>query len=297
MSYYFGVVILDKKLYIDNLHIYNTLECNFRCGHCMLGDTIHERISTEVLEKLFENILMVGVLRFIGGESLMSLDTIRETLRVMKEKNIVVFKLRITTNGSLYTEEAEKVFDEFSEYIELCRSKHKDFMDDFGIRPTQNVGLIWSIDEYHQDYFYDEVCEVPSLAEFYAANMQRLESSNHFLDVRGASGLFKTGKAESLPEALDDVDNYHSYYYEDEGMIFVAPCLNVLTDGTITEHNGSIEDLKTRFNYGNIMKEDVRDIIRRRLEKTNSLLELSDKQYEEVGRFNRANGFDDSITR
>ncbi len=297
MSRYFGVIMMEKKLYIDNLNIFNTLECNFRCNHCMLGETTHERISTEVLEKLFENILMIGVLRFIGGESLMSLETMRETLRIMKERRIVVFKLRITTNGSLYTEEAEKVFDEFSEYIELCRSKYKDFMDDFGIRPTQNVGLIWSVDDYHQEYFYDEVCKVPSLARFYTENMQRLESSNHFLDVRGGSGLFKSGKAENLEEALDEVDNYHSYYYEDDDMMFVAPCLNVLTDGTITEHNGSIDNLKTRFNYGNIMEEDLREIIRRKLEKTNSFKEFNDKQYEEVGRFNSSNGFDDSLTR
>ena len=287
---------MEKKMYIDNLHIFNTLNCNFECRHCMLGKTINEEISTEILEKLFENIRAIGRLVFIGGESLMSLHTIRETLRIIKEKDIIVFKLRITTNGSLYTKEAEELFDEFAEYIDFCRTKHKELMDDLGIKPSQSVGLIWSIDEYHQDYFYEEVCKNQKLAKFYDENMQRLQKSKHFLDVRGVT-LFKAGKAETLPEAIDEVDNLQSYYYEDEYIMYVMPCLNILTDGTITEHNGSIKDLKTRFNYGNIMNEDIRDIIRRTLEKTNSIEELDDKQFEETGRFNGANGFGASVTR
>ena len=101
--------------------------------------------------------------------------------------------------------------------------------------------------------------------------------------------------ATNLEEAKDEVDNYKSFYYLEKGHkledLFVSPCLNILTDGSVTESNGSIEDLKGKYCYGNIMEQDLAEIIKDNFEQAVSWEDFNDKQYNEVDRFNMANGF------
>lgn len=273
-----------KYLAIANLQIFNTLNCNFKCDHCMLGDTVNEKITKEVIEKAFENIIAVGVLRFIGGESLMNPQSLKDTLEVIKKNKTLLYKLRITTNGSLYSDEIESILDEYEKYIEICR---KEFPKcNFTVEEGKSVGVIFSADEYHEKYMNELELSNPDLAYTYYENMNKLFASKYFYHSRDLGGIFKTGKAVNLKDAYDEVDNYKSFYYESDESIYAAPCINILTDGTLTEHNGSIKDLKTKFNYGNILISNLEDLIRATLEKCDTYEEFNDKQFAETGRFN-----------
>ncbi len=272
------------KLFVENLNIFNTLNCNFKCAHCMLGETTNQNISREVLEKIFESIKIVQVLTFIGGESFMNPQALRDTLEIIKRDKVAIYKLEITTNGSLYNDEIESILDEYEEYIEMCRREIPEC--NFMLEGEKIVGIIFSADEYHRQYMNQLETSNPDLANKYYKNMERLFASKHFYCPRDTSSIFKIGKASSLKEAFDEVDNYKGFYYEEDDIMYAGACVNIFTDGTLTEHNGSIEDFKTRFNYGNILETNLEDLIRNALEKCDTIEQFDDKKNTEIDRFN-----------
>ncbi len=252
------------------LTIYNTLNCNFRCAHCMRGIAQKESISLVVLEKLFQSIKAMDFLKITGGEPLMDLQSLKEILKTIKKYNIPFYKLYMSTNGSLFSEEAKGVLDEYNDYITKCRKAH--FVSDALI--GQNIEISISMDEYHNDYMESIKAINPSLAHKYRSNIIRLLESEYYYETMGLSDVWKAGKAELLPDAQGDVVNYEHFYVEDGDLILVMPTIIVLPDGTLTELNGSIKDLKTRFNYGNILETDLADLIRDEFQRCSTLEEM-----------------------
>ncbi len=252
------------------LTIYNTLNCNFRCAHCMRGTALKESINLPVLEKLFQSIKAMDFLKITGGEPLMDLQSLKEILETIKKYNIPFYKLYISTNGSLFSEEAKHVLDEYNDYITKCRKMR--FLNDDLIE--QNIEISLSIDKYHNDYMESIKAINPSLAHKYRSNIIRLLESEYYYETISLSDVWKSGNAEMLPEAQGDVINYEHFYVEDKDLILVMPTIIVLPDGTLTELNGSIRDLKTRFNYGNILETNLAYLIRDEFQKCSTLEEM-----------------------
>ena len=54
---------------------------------------------------------------------------------------------------------------------------------------------------------------------------------------------------------------WQSYLYQDDDFMICGPIVSISCDGMITECNGSYENLKENFNYGNINKDDLREVM------------------------------------
>lgn len=94
---------------IANIIIAPTLECNAHCYYCFEKGYRHGTMSTETADALIHHLKenwngrKLGITWF-GGEPLMAFDIIDYIIEGLN-KNGIVFSSKITTNGSLLTED------------------------------------------------------------------------------------------------------------------------------------------------------------------------------------------------
>ena len=277
------------KVLVDNLYIFNTLNCNFKCAHCMRGEAQNINIKKSVLNELFDNICIVSDLKIGGGEPLLYKQGLIDILNIIEKKGVLLYSLSITTNGTLFTKEIENILKQYLEYIEYCNQDAKD-------RPKQindMVQLTLSTDEYHEAFLKMLELRNPKLAKQYYENIKRLYNSDFFKSYRQLSALWNCGKAENLTEARKKLLNYQSFYYFDKenDVIFTGPVLSIFPNGMLTEMNGSLEDMQTKFNYENILQTRLYELIQSHLFKCHSLDDLIDKVETELETTNKNMAF------
>ena len=57
-----------KPLFIENLYLELTRKCNLKCAHCLNGDAQNVSMPKEVMDKLFNEIALIGMVNLSGGE-------------------------------------------------------------------------------------------------------------------------------------------------------------------------------------------------------------------------------------
>lgn len=119
----------------------------------------------------------------------------------------------------------------------------------------------------------DEIVNL-GLKEEYIENVNRYSESKHFYKLEGISKkLFREGNAEYLPAdltvPLKELPYIITYagnrgkFDRENGLCNVGPIVAINPDGIVTDCNGSIKNQETIYNYGNILEEDLEDIILR----------------------------------
>ena len=78
---------MDKtqSIAVENLALELTRKCNLHCGHCLRGQCEDKEMSDETLDRIFEEISMVGLLNFIGGESSLATNRINQLVETIPE--------------------------------------------------------------------------------------------------------------------------------------------------------------------------------------------------------------------
>lgn len=110
-------------MYVDNLCLTITKNCNLKCEHCLRGDRFNINISDETIKNTFSKINKIGMLVLTGGEPLLSYNTIDLINKIIKEiklNNVKIDKILIFTNGTIYNEYIVKTLKEL---YALARSK------------------------------------------------------------------------------------------------------------------------------------------------------------------------------
>ena len=141
-------MLTDKPL-VKSLCLHIAHDCNLRCGYCFAGtgDFGHHRgmMSKEVAERAIEFIIENGGKRrqseidFFGGEPLMNMDTVKHAVayaRKREQETGKVFKLTLTTNGVLLTDEIIEYLNENNISLVLSLDGRKEVHDN--MRPFAN---------------------------------------------------------------------------------------------------------------------------------------------------------------
>ena len=112
-------VVADEKPVVKSLCLNIAHDCNLRCKYCFASqgdyDTIkRELMSFDVAKRAVDFLIKMSGPRqhceidFFGGEPLLNWDVVKQTddyIESIQEKNNKIFKLTLTTNGMLLTQD------------------------------------------------------------------------------------------------------------------------------------------------------------------------------------------------
>lgn len=246
------------KVCLQNLGMIITERCNLNCGHCMRGGCSNKVMSDEVIEATLDQVCAIGCLSICGGEPLLALDRIEKIFTSIIEKEIVIDKVAVTINGTIYEKDFLDMLDFINEYIVNFDGRH--------------IYLDISNDIYHK-----REIERLGLKEQYFENVRKYSKSPHFYEMRQLSRkLFREGNAQNLDldltvplRPMNTVLTYTSenklnkirYFNKKRlGLCNIGPLVTVNVNGTITECDASIENQETVYNYGNVLIDSIEDV-------------------------------------
>jgi len=134
-----------KNFYLLNAEVLITQKCNLKCEHCLRGEGSSVDVSDETLNNLFKNIKEIGNLCLGGGEPSLLPERLNKTLEIIKQNNVIVHNINVTSNGLDYNEEFADILLKFREYVKECRQKQENKLElekiDFELRI--------SLDDFH----------------------------------------------------------------------------------------------------------------------------------------------------
>ncbi len=235
-----------SKLYIQNLGLIITENCNLKCKHCMRGESTKKKMSQPVIEAL-DQLDSIGNVTICGGEPTLALDTLESIMTFIIEHHIPLSNFSTTINGTIYSEEFLRLLDYIDGYI-----PH----DKYGTKTIFGV----SKDPFH----YQEAKRL-GLEDAYLENLIRYQENPHFLNYREIDNkIFREGRAQTLPEDLTvELRPWPIVYthHKKQDIIEAGPLVTINPDGVVTECDASIENQNTIYNYGNVLDESLEDII------------------------------------
>lgn len=245
-----------EKIVLQNLGMIITERCNLNCGHCLRGGCSNKVMSDEVIEATLDQVCAISCLSICGGEPLLALDRIEKIFKFIIEKEIVIDKVAVTINGTIYEKDFLDMLDFINNYLSNFDGRH--------------IYLDISYDMYHKK----EIKRL-GLKEKYIENVSKYIKSPHFYELRGLSGkLFREGNAQNLDLTvpLRPMDTVLTYTAENKlnkikyfnkkrvGLCNIGPLVTVNVNGTITECNASIENQETIYNYGNVLIDSIEEV-------------------------------------
>jgi len=277
-----------EPVFVQNLAIMVTDKCNFSCRHCMRGTPIGLTISDETIENIFNKIHIIGNVAFTGGEPLLAVERIRQILSTMKRKKVIFNQFGFITNGTLYDEKIiGELFDEYEAYA-------KQFAHQFGntkLTEHNTHGYIQlSYDEYHQEQLDLFQQQDTDFYKRFEERIKLLAQSKYFTGITGLNGpIFDEGYAQNLTVKKTKLETMKKYFVAVDGVTYFGPLIGILPDGIITECNGSYDSLRTKYNYGNINKDTVPDVIHKVAKKCRTLKQFDRKTKNSMTKFINAN--------
>lgn len=255
--------VKDEYYYaIQSLNLFVTSSCNFSCAHCMRGDATNEDLTDYTISKVFRHVLQIDTLTLNGGEVFLKPRILEKIIDTIIEKNIMIRCLSITTNGTLFTEEIQRILDKFYEYV----SKRGGF-----------VSIKLSQDIYHDLQLDSVIGSNPNLGKKYIDNILNLMESPYYDGINEVEQLINEGRAIMLNDD-DKVETRtctHYYYldnvnlYKNLPILYLGPIIGVDVRGNVCETAGLMPAPKERC-YGNVRSENFATIAKRNFNVTSS---------------------------
>lgn len=262
-----------------NINLLITRNCNLKCAHCLRGEGACEDISPEVLRKLFVPGTMIQHLQLNGGEVFSRPNVLRQIIEEIIRNNVLVLYASIPTNGTLYTKEIEILLVMLNEYIKACHEAMGDYI-------KRGVEIDISRDQYHTDELMKIKDSDPDLYNTYLTNIGRAIHSPFFNGARELNVLVNAGRAKNLKEDKIDPIHIKTFYLEHEtiyGPVVEISNIGIDNRGTLCSTCGKMPATGACA-YGNILFENIEDIIRRIGIRCNNEDELLNHYQKEIGR-------------
>ena len=224
-------------------------KCNLDCAHCMRGNSENISISIDLLNKFFDEVKSMNVLVISGGEPFMCYEEIKLLIDVIRNKKVLVPKVVIVTNGTIYDERIYKLLEENFEEIEI------------------NI----SMDNYHMESIskrYDSQRKsnnpriYPANLEDIMTNLKLHRKSIYFGSIYGERKyLIDTGRAVDLDKPKKSFDAL-GYFYTDciSDYIVAGPQIYLDALGYITDGNSEYASRK-EISLGNIKENTVSELL------------------------------------
>lgn len=126
--------MMDKE-YKTHLHVLSfdvTRRCNLNCEWCLKGESENIDITTEIIDKTFDNVskYLIHGINLFGGEPLLRPDIIIYIIDQIVERKIMVGSLVLFTNGLIRDNDVKLALDKFCQY---AKSIEQDFCKISGV--------------------------------------------------------------------------------------------------------------------------------------------------------------------
>lgn len=247
-----------KKIALQNLEMIATEKCNMRCAHCMRGEATSKTMSDEVIDQTFLQTASITNLAIGGGEITLALDTLEKIFTSAVENQVLLDEFGTFVNGTIYDDEFFKLYDYFEEYVRKgSRLTNQETVGYFAVTIDD-----FHIAEYKRLGIFEEVLE----------NLKKFQESKYFYKFKTGYDrkLFREGYATQLPEEktvpLRPMKSYITYInknpkiIERDGLCNIGPMICINVNGTITEGDASFKNQETKYNYGNILTDQLEDV-------------------------------------
>lgn len=241
-----------------NLNLMVTRNCNFKCKHCMRGDASNESISDEVLKKVFQPGTTIQHLQLNGGEVFSKPEILANIINTIIQNNVRIAILEIITNGTLFTPKIEALLDRFDHYLQFTNFITGQFVD-------AGVVVRLSHDKWHSQELKRIHEDNPSLYYEYTSNIERLTQTRYFGGMNEVKVLADAGRAKVLDEPKVAPLKMTMFYTRKNspGEVINISSFGVDIDGTVCNTCGDMPPLPSSV-YGNILTEEITDILSRR---------------------------------
>lgn len=245
-----------KKIYIQNLAMIITENCNLDCKHCLRGKKCNKSMSDEVIKVTLDQVGIIGNLCICGGEPTMAVDVLEKIFSYIVDNHIIVNCVTCVINGTIYSKSFLEAYSYINDYIKSTRSNDK-------VKPYFQV----SYDDYHM-----EEIEKWKLTKEYFENLKKYQESKFYggiaelnpnlklFDEGNASFLDKdlTVKLKPIEIAVTYASRFH--FFDKKGLCNIGPLITVNTDGIITECDASNIHQRRMYNYGNVFDNSIEEV-------------------------------------
>lgn len=143
-------------LYVKEMEIEMTRECNGNCYHCMRGESQNIKPSIDMLKSLFENenhkVVFIYHLLLTGGEVFLNKEGIIYLLNYLIENKIHLVNISIVSNSTIYDKEIIELLNILYQNGTMVKLSY--FKDQF--HPELNADIFKKFN--HLPYYvYDEM--------------------------------------------------------------------------------------------------------------------------------------------
>ncbi len=262
-----------KKIYVHNLNILITDNCNLSCINCKCGNKGNYVINDETIENLFDQVDIIDTLIIDGGEPLLYPDRIYKIFKTIIKKNVIVKDFCIKTNGTMYTEYIEKICRLFESYIRNNNNMFDekieypgyinyscDYFHGEALKRVKNVNL---------DLFFKYIENIKELKEKSGSRLNFIreipvnlinEGNAKMISDNGLEKIkqivqnspFTKSKLAALYAKKVELSPMKTYIYENEKKVYIGPYVTIGKNGIITELNASNDRQGAEFNYGTV---------------------------------------------
>jgi len=228
------------NIYLSQLILEVTRQCNMSCEHCMRGDAQNIHMTTEIIDRVLDAVQDhgIGSVTFTGGEPTLNVPIIQYFVDQVKNRKISVGSFFVVTNGKV---ESVDLVHTLIDLYAHCDEKEMS-------------GLVCSHDAYHE--WVEEPRLYPAL-KFFRPEGHGPEKDEYIIQEGRAydNGI---GSRKLLTEELE----YEEY---DADYVCVSSTLHVAANGNIMSGCDFSFDRVDRDKIGNIHKQSLKTIIARRI--------------------------------
>ena len=157
-----------KKYSINRLIIEIGRWCNMTCRHCFKGERENMAIKPQYVEKLLENLSLVNILYFCGGESSLYINEMIEILEIFKKMNVPVNYIRVNSNILIKSEKFVNFLNNIDKYLTYSEVKLLISKDKFHLENMEKMGInvakyeetkAWYREKLHDNIVFSENSE------------------------------------------------------------------------------------------------------------------------------------------
>ena len=228
-------------MYIDNLVLELTRQCNLKCQHCLRGGAQRLKMSREVMYNTLSHVSHIGCLTLTGGEPSLATDVMEELISFLKWHKVTLSYFYIVTNG--------KTRNGWKKFLGLCGELY-EWADEKG-----SCSLSCSQDKYHREMHDINLNKFREEWGYYLPYFQpegHKEVYNVLREGRSASGLGWKDPVQQKPWVIEDESELCIY----EGMVYVA------ANGNVTSECDMSFSRIDKESKGNVLKAPLPEIIR-----------------------------------
>lgn len=245
------------RIYVQNLGLFVTEKCNLDCAHCCRGGCSNKNVSDEVISSTFDQIGLIGSLSICGGEPTLAVERIEKIFSYILDHKITLERVYMFINGTKYSEELLRLFREMNDYITIIKKIPR-------YQRTCAFGI--SSDQFHVDSIVER-----GLFDEYLNNCMMYSESPYFDNIIELQyPIFSEGYATNLPNSLTIplrkmgfiMANRIINSYSDK-ICYIGPVVTVNVDGIVTECDASWKHQRIKYNYGNILNDNIIDIMKK----------------------------------